>query len=25
VDLFAPGRADWEQVEAQEPRPALWP
>jgi quercetin dioxygenase-like cupin family protein len=25
VDLFAPGRADWQEIEAQEPRPGRWP
>lgn len=25
IDLFAPGRTDWLEVEAQEPRPPRWP
>jgi quercetin dioxygenase-like cupin family protein len=25
LDLFAPTRADWKAVEAQEPRPPRWP
>jgi quercetin dioxygenase-like cupin family protein len=25
LDLFAPGRADWREVEAQEPRRPNWP
>jgi quercetin dioxygenase-like cupin family protein len=25
LDLFAPTRADWKEVEAQEPRPSRWP
>ena len=25
LDLFAPGRADWKEVETQEPRPPHWP
>jgi quercetin dioxygenase-like cupin family protein len=25
IDIFAPVRADWEQVERLEPEPGLWP
>jgi len=25
LDVFAPTRADWDQFEPQEPRPAVWP
>ena len=25
VDVFAPGRADWREIEQQEPRPGRWP